>query len=236
MDQTTRTEPVSTPRPKLQQRLKLPSVSGGASAFTLVICFAVTALLIPMASHLPHWVGFEIVLAVWWCVWVVVLTALLHSGRQVTDDHSLSPARSWDIAGKVGPGPDIVDIACSSSAAMIGLLCVAVFILLAAAWFLIEVAIPALAFLMYLLVRGMLATAVNDRKGCRGNLVRSAVWGIVWATTYTAPLAIVVWLVHFIHFAGDLRSVPMITTLTITGLGILIWLVLFINSLRSPVE
>ena len=71
-------------------------------------------------------------------------------------------------------------------------------LLIVAAWFLIEIAIPGIAFLMYFLVRGMIAHAVNDRHHCQGNLPRSLLWGLLWATVYTAPLAGLVWLVHVV--------------------------------------
>jgi hypothetical protein len=65
-------------------------------------------------------------------------------------------------------------------------------------WFLIEVAIPGLAFVTYFLIRGMLARVVNDDHGCIDDWTRSAWWGLVWATVYTVPLALLVWIAHLI--------------------------------------
>ena len=45
-------------------------------------------------------------------------------------------------------------------------------------------------------LRGMLARVVNDRHHCEGNLFLASVWGAIWATVYTGPLALVVWGVH----------------------------------------
>src|SRR5262249_60045688 len=66
-------------------------------------------------------------------------------------------------------------------------------------WFLIEIGVPVVLFLLYFVARGMLAQAVNDRHHCRGDLPRAAGWAFVWATVYTAPLAAVVWFIHFVH-------------------------------------
>jgi hypothetical protein len=63
----------------------------------------------------------------------------------------------------------------------------------------VEVAVPLVAFLVYVLVRSMLARVLNDDQGCRGRLVSSVGRGLLWATVYTAPLAGVVWLIHRVH-------------------------------------
>jgi hypothetical protein len=76
---------------------------------------------------------------------------------------------------------------------------VAFVLFVALVWFLIEIAIPVVFFLLYLTVRGMLAHVINDRHRCRGRLGRALAWGLVWATVYTAPLAGMVWLVHAIQ-------------------------------------
>ena len=63
-------EPVQ--RPSLAKRLRLPRLSGKASAAWLIVCFGLTALLIPMVLRLPRWVEFELVLALWWAVWLAM--------------------------------------------------------------------------------------------------------------------------------------------------------------------
>jgi hypothetical protein len=45
----------------------------------------------------------------------------------------------------------------------------------------------------------MLARVANDFHGCTGNLLRSLRWGAVWATLYTAPLALLVLAGHLIR-------------------------------------
>ena len=79
------------------------------------------------------------------------------------------------------------------------LIVIGLVILAGLVWFLIEVAIPLVLFMLYFVTRGMLAQVVNDRHRCRGRLGRALAWGFVWATLYTAPLAATVWFVHFVH-------------------------------------
>ncbi|HZP82104.1 MAG TPA: hypothetical protein VFB21_10725 [Chthonomonadaceae bacterium] len=67
-----------------------------------------------------------------------------------------------------------------------------------AAWLLIEFVIPAVAFLLYWLIRRMLSRAVNDKRDCQGRLLRSLSWGAFWASLYTAPLALLVWALHLV--------------------------------------
>ena len=48
---------------------------------------------------------------------------------------------------------------------------------LAAAWWLVELAFPAVFFLLYLLVIKAIARIANDRHGYEGDIGRSIVWG-----------------------------------------------------------
>ena len=75
----------------------------------------------------------------------------------------------------------------------------AVVIALVGIWLLIEIVIPALAFVAYFLIREMLARVTNDEHSCQGSVVRAVLWGSLWATVYTLPFALLVWLVHFVH-------------------------------------
>ena len=201
-------------RPSLAKRVRLPRLSGKASAAWLVVCFGLTAVLIPMVFRLPRWVEFEIVLALWWAVWLAVLTRLLYTGQQVADDHQMREPRNWFSSDKSKQKEQKKDVdrswwdglfflgelAGDSEAVAIGCLIVIGLVLLAGlVWFLIEVAIPLVLFLLYFVTRGMLARVVNDRHRCRGQLGRALAWGFVWATLYTAPVAAAVWFVHFVH-------------------------------------
>ena len=47
--------------------------------------------------------------------------------------------------------------------------------------------------------RSMLAKVANDRHQCKGNVIYAVCWGAFWATLYTAPLALLVWVVHLVQ-------------------------------------
>jgi hypothetical protein len=194
-------------RPSLAECVRLPNLSGTASAAWLACCLLLTGALIPVALRLPCWVEFEIVLACWWTIWLVVLTWLLATGVRVSDDYRFRETRNWfgsrDRSEGIWGGMSWLDgllfvpdfEGCGAFVAVIcGLL-----LLVGAIWFLFEVAVPVVLFLLYFLVRGMLAQVVNDRHDCRGHLARALAWGMLWATVYTAPLAGAVWFIHHVH-------------------------------------
>jgi hypothetical protein len=189
----------------------LRRLSGKAAAAWLVVCFLLTAVLIPMALRLPHWVEYEIVLAVWWVVWFGVLTTFLYRGLRVADDHALQQPRNW-FSGWFSSNKSKSEKQCEPRGSWwdgffwgwflgdeLVFLLVAGVVLLVGIWLVFEVAIPVLLFLLYVVARGMLAGVANDRHRCRGRLVRSVVWGFIWATAYMGPLAAAVWFVHFVH-------------------------------------
>jgi hypothetical protein len=207
-DSQTRLE-TPVPRPALAKRVHLPRLSGKASAAWLVVCFVLTAVLIPMTLRLPLWVDFEIVLAAWWTTWLLVLTRLLYTGQRVSDDHQLREPRNWFASRKAKPGERKKDPDrawwdgffwgwCWGDGDAL-LIVVGLLVLLGGIWLLFEIALPVLVFLLYFVARGMLARVVNDRHHCRGRVRRALGWGLVWATVYTAPLAAAVWFVHHIH-------------------------------------
>jgi hypothetical protein len=184
--------------PERPRRLRLPVVSGKWTVFWLLCCFLFTGALIPLVLRLPKWVDFEVVIAIWWFVWAMILTKLLYKGEQVSDDFQRkTEARSWfntqdhDLTGcdGCGHGADI-----EGCAVILGLIAALVLV-----WFLVEIAIPVVFFMLYFLVRGMLARVVNDQWSCRGSFGRSAMRGVLWATIYTVPLAVTIWIVHFIY-------------------------------------
>ena len=213
------TPPPRKPLPRrLASRARLPRLSGKATAAWLVVCLLLPAVLIPVVVRLPVWIDFEIVLGVWWLVWFAVLARLLYTGQRVTDDHAPQSPRSWLGARRPtlpgasrggggwfgGPGGGW-DFPLDTEGFAIGcLIVVGVVLLIGGFWFLIEVAIPLVWFLLYLTVRGMLAMVINDRHHCHGRLGRSLGWALVWASAYTAPLALAVWFIHYFntHRAG----------------------------------
>ena len=198
-------------QPWVSKHVRLPRLSGKASAAWLVVCFMLTAVLIPMTLNLPQWIKFEIVLAAWWVIWFAVLTRLLFTGQRVTDDYQLHEPRHWFGSGATkeskkrtssgggwwwwGPGgwvdPEGVLIVIA--------IIVALVVLFGLIWFLFEIGIPVILFLLYFVTRGMLARVINDRHHSRQRLRRSLAWGFLWATVYTAPLAAAVWLVHAVR-------------------------------------
>jgi hypothetical protein len=193
-------------RRRLIRSIRLPHISGKASALGLVICFALTAVFVPMAVRLPLWVDFEFVVAAWWLIWAGVLARLLYLGRYVTDDHHFGEPRRW--FGSFAEDWSISSVLQSVSRGFLGgfdgclfalFLIFAFAALLWAAWFVVEIAAPLVAFLLYFLIRAMLAQVLNDNHGCRGRIAAAVGRGVLWATLYTAPLAGVVWLVHRLH-------------------------------------
>lgn len=197
-----------SPRPVGQARLR--RVSGKVAAAWLVVCLLLTAVLIPMALRLPRWIEFEIVLVVWWVVWLSVLTGFLYRGLRVADDHTLHEPRNW-FSGWFSSARRTTSEGSwwdgffwgwlIGEDAIVGI--IALVVLVAGIWLLFEVAIPVVLFLLYFVSRGMLARVVNDRHHCRGSIGRALLWGFTWATLYTMPLAAAVWFVHFVHQKGQ---------------------------------
>ncbi len=184
-------------------------LSGRNIAIWMVICLAMTALLIPMVLRLPTWIEAEIVLGVWWAIWCVVLSRILYHGMRVSDDHKLGQPANWfagwfsgDQSQNKPPQSSFSNTGWYFSSGdgegclvLLGIL-LALAVLVIGLWVLIEIAIPVIAFMLYLIIRNMLAIVANDRHRCRGILVRATVWGVIWASLYTLPLAGAVWLVH----------------------------------------
>ncbi|HEX3315469.1 MAG TPA: hypothetical protein VHR72_11290, partial [Gemmataceae bacterium] len=50
--------------------------------------------------RLPIWIDFEVVLAVWWTIWLGALTSLLYTGNRLSDDHRLHEPRNWFALAK----------------------------------------------------------------------------------------------------------------------------------------
>jgi len=175
----------------MRERLQLPCVSGRWTVFWLLVCFILTGVLIPLILKLPKWIEFEIVVGIWWLLWAMILTKLLYTGEQVLDDHSLKKPNDWLGIGNAG---DVSGCGGDSEGCVVLLGLVVALILV---WFLIEIAIPLVFFLLYFLIRAMLAHVINERPSCQGNLVYSLFRGLLWATLYTLPLAGSIWAIHW---------------------------------------
>ncbi len=180
---------------------RLSNVSGLVTAAIMAVSFLLSAILIPVAAHLPRWIEFELVLTFWWMVWFAVSVTLLYQGVGVQDDVSAPHMPSGVTSGCLDADPS-----CNGCVAPIGDGCGEIFgwiflaiIFWVAIWFIVELMLPALAFAIYWIIVRLLGRIVNDRHDCKGSVVRSVFWGFVWATVYTLPLVATVWGFRFLH-------------------------------------
>jgi hypothetical protein len=206
------------PRPRITYTgARAALASGKWSVAALVVSFIVTAVLVPVAAHLPRWVEVELVIGAWWAVWVCALAYLLHRTCGISDDATAPSSPRW-LRGRSGSSSDsssdasgclhLADPGCADlslagegcAQAVIAVVCIALIVV--GASLVVELVIPGLAFLMYVLIRGMLARALSGREDCQDSVVRSLLWGTFWATVYTLPLALAVWGVHVIRVGG----------------------------------
>jgi hypothetical protein len=172
-------------------RRKLP-VSRKPLALTVLLCLGVLVLVFSVAVRLPRWIEAEIILGIWWGTWVWILSWMLYQGHQVDDDAEVG--FGGDFSKKLGHGA-LESIPYGCGCGEVFLLIAAVLILGLLLALLVEFALPALGFLLFLTVGGMFARAINDTHGCEGNLGRSLIWGGLWATLYVGPLlAVAPWL------------------------------------------
>ncbi len=129
----------------------------------------------------------------WWLAWVGILGSLLYRGQEVEDDSEVSYGGrfSQNVGEVTSTVADVASFGCMDGCLPIILALVLVLVF----GLLVEFALPALAFLLFISIGGMFARAVNDTHECKGRLWRSLVWGGLWATLYIGPLlAIVPWL------------------------------------------
>lgn len=165
------------------------------------LCLIISAVLIPVASKLPHLIEAEIVLLAWWLIWVIALTTLLFRGHAVEDDA--------DWIGKGGLRTKSWfewvnmpwDAGCAFDEGCVTIiLAIVAFLLIGLAFLLlIEFVIPAIALLLLASIGGMFAQAVNDTHHCEGRMGLSLLWGAIWATVYVGPVAaIVIWVAGYL--------------------------------------
>ncbi len=67
-----------------------------------------------------------------------------------------------------------------------------------AGWLVAELIAPLLAGAAYVVIVLGLRTVANDRHGCEGRLGRAALWGALWATVFTGPVALLIWGAHWL--------------------------------------
>lgn len=184
-----------------------PRVSRKPIVLIVGLCFLASAILIPVSLHLNRWVEVELVLAVWWLVWFVVMSWLLYEGHAVDDDIHVPKTKgalTKTTAGEAGgclvdagcaPGCFPIDAGCGE----FGVAIIAGFLLLIGVVFLIELLFPAIALLLLASIGGMFARAVNDTHDCEGRVGRSLFWAFAWATLYIGPVAaVVIWVSNYL--------------------------------------
>jgi hypothetical protein len=200
---------------------RLPPVSGRLTAFALLMSFVFCALAAPFAMHLPRWVEAEIVFGAGFFAWTGVLATILYRGRRVADDHRFDPSLWFTKAKKkeekeAPKARKAKPVAASGSSSWLdlpdlggigdageGCLILIGAILLAGAavltaWLLVELVIPALFTVAYLLLIRALKVATNDNTGCAGDLPRSIGRGALYASMFVGPLLMLVLLVHLV--------------------------------------
>jgi len=179
--------------PNANRRVRRPRMSGFWTVLVLVLCFVVTAVLVPRVLRLPGWVEAEVILACWWVIWGVALSMFLYRHALVEEDYPQGGS-----GGEMSQQYLLWTTRDSGDSSVTG--CIVGFLvyllLIVLIWVLVELVVPLLMVTVYFVVWGMLASVLNTRHRCRGRLWRAAGWGWLWATVYTAPLALVVWVVH----------------------------------------
>lgn len=183
-------------------------LSGRLTALTMTAAFVASAVVLPLGLALPRWVEIELVLASWWLGVVVLTTRLLYRRLRLVEDHRLAVGalsgalkerkpdepgakrepRWWESTG----GCDFGVTSCGEGLAVVAVLAVA----LGLAWLLVELVVPVLFFAFYYFVVKVIGRVARDRHDCEGNLGRSLLWGVSWATLYVAPPALMTWIVH----------------------------------------
>jgi hypothetical protein len=226
-------------------------LSATATTAVVAVSLVATALLVPVALHMPRWLEAEAVLGTWWVMGAVALSVLLFRGARLADDFVYRPP--WHRPGErrstaassrfsTAPTPLMVppvptpatnaspmdsSVGASSTGstrkraagsstglgssagwldpsgclgvegcagALVGILLAAA--AFAAAWLVVELVAPIVFLLFYAVLIRAVARVTRDNRGCKGNIGRSLAWGLLWASTYAAPVLAFVWLLQ----------------------------------------
>ena len=181
-----------------------PRASTRSAVLLVVACMSFTALALPFAVHLPRWLEAEVVVGAWWLTWAVVLAVLAYRGRPLDETHELaitSPFRGGSKDAGLDPPPkrrrwlSWADLSFDAGGLLVALAVAFVIgVGLVAAWVVVELAAPTVFFIAYLGIAKALRRA--RAASLRGDLVRSALHGALWATAYVVPLATGIMLLH----------------------------------------
>jgi len=174
-------------------------LSGRTTALVLFAAFAVSAVALPLGLHLPRWVEVELVLVAWWLAVAALSVTLLYTGWRLSHDHRFTllgygagPKDEKTKDEKRG-GFDPSGLADAGGCAEGLVVVVVIALAAAAAWLVVEVVFPMLFFAVYYFVVEAIGRVARDRHDCAGNLPRSLVWGVTWATLYVLPPALLIW-------------------------------------------
>lgn len=180
-------------------------LSGQRITLVLALSLVATAAAVPLLLHRARWLEIESVLLAWWAIWALIVGLVAYRGHEAADDYELAIAfplattsraaprsrprprrRGWSLLG------DILSCVNDGEAFVVAVvLVIALTLVFAGAWVLLEIVCPCLFFVAHVALLG----ALRRSRGHAGSL-RAAGIGVAWATAYTAPLAAIVWLVH----------------------------------------
>lgn len=177
------------------------TLSGQRITLVLALSLVATAAAVPLLLHRARWLEIESVLLAWWAIWALIVGLVAYRGHEAADDYELAIAIPLASTRRAAPRPrrrgwsllgDILSAANDGEAFVIAVvLVIALTLVFAGAWVLVEIVCPCLFFVAHVALLG----AVRRSRGHAGSL-RAAGIGVAWATAYTAPLAAIVWLVH----------------------------------------
>jgi hypothetical protein len=179
---------------RLRRRVA-PPVSGVTAVCVIGAALLVAAAVVPGLLSLPRWIELEAVIAVWWLVLAATLATLLHRGQRVARDAATAQPAG---GGGFGSGGGWESLNLADGCVDLDAIWVVIGVLLAflLGLLVVELLLLPLLFGAYLLLLAALRRAANDRHACEGHAPRAVLWGALWATLYTAPLAALVWAVH----------------------------------------
>ena len=184
-------------------RALAPPVSGEIVALLVLVSLVLPTALVPSFVRLPMWVEVEVVFATWWLVWTLTFTWLLFRGQRIADDGPTardakggSRSKSGSSGGNLLDGLDAASVPDGEGCAAFVMFVVVVALLFLTSWVMGEFIIPALFLLAYFVVTRALRHVVNDEHECAGRPLVALAWGAIWATLYTAPLALIPVILH----------------------------------------
>jgi len=168
-------------------------VSARMMAGVLSVSLVTAAFLLPALTHQPRWVEVELVLLGWWAALTATLATLLYRGHWVRHDlfrgNSLVEQGDKPSRSRWQPGLDWLDFEAVGFVLVIGLT-------LAAAWLVVELVVPFIAFTLYGLFTSAITHVTNSDQRSKDQLLRAIARGALWAFVYVLPLSAVVWVIH----------------------------------------